>query len=564
MIPIRDWSYLYFVGAVDADADGHEDVIVGAIGEVVKLFMGDGTGALHEALPLPASFWWTPPLQTADIDGDCLPDLLMGPLRHSGPGSLIDGDEVLTLPAGGRIIRAADITGDGREDIVALASESGEAKQFHIALADDATQLGTPFVVSAGLATPGDFAVGDVNGDGLDDLVPLSKTEGVRVLVSTGGGAFDSAPVYALPTTSKKRHVLADVDADGLDDLLVTIPGSLVRALSQGNGSFGPAQLTTIDPQVEAPEIVAGDLNGDGAPDAIAVDNKPGLSSDEGDVWRLLNNGTGSFGAATLFTTNAIVSDPALGDFDDDGDVDVALLEYNQILVVVENDGLGNLGPVTEIESNPLYWDGFQSLTARDLDADGVPDLVWVNNYGSDEFRVARGAPSGPLPSLRFPAPWPNQLAVVDLQGDGRPDIITATDTEPDTFVFRNRLVAPGAWATVGCALTGASEPQLSGIGFLASGASGALSLEKAAPFAAGFLFVALDAVSAPFKGGVLKAFPPLVGLPVVADGRGKLMMPYALASFPGGIEVTVQAALADVGAPQGVALSNGMRATSP
>jgi len=120
----------------------------------------------------------------------------------------------------------------------------------------------------------------------------------------------------------------------------------------------------------------------------------------------------------------------------------------------------------------------------------------------------------------------------------------------------------PPAWTDFGGGLAGAAGiPQLQGTGLLSRGTPGSLQLSAAAPDSPVLLIVALTHVDVPFKGGTLSAFPPVASVPLVTGAGGDAELPWlAWPALPSGLELWLQAAVADAGAPHGVALSNLLR----
>ena len=121
-------------------------------------------------------------------------------------------------------------------------------------------------------------------------------------------------------------------------------------------------------------------------------------------------------------------------------------------------------------------------------------------------------------------------------------------------------------WTDLGFALAGTDGlPQLVGTGPLFPATAGALTLAQAAPSAFAPLFVSLTGSPAPFKGGVLVPLPALLTLPLATSPAGALTLSWS--SWPGGLSglsVYFQHAIVDAAAPNGVALSNALRADVP
>jgi Tol biopolymer transport system component len=123
-----------------------------------------------------------------------------------------------------------------------------------------------------------------------------------------------------------------------------------------------------------------------------------------------------------------------------------------------------------------------------------------------------------------------------------------------------------GPWTNLQGPLPGAAgAPVLVGSGLLGPAEPVALQLLFAAPVAPALLFLATSSTPAPFKGGVLQAFPPLAALPLATDAQGGLLLATAWPiGVPAGLLFVTQVAVADAGAPAGVALSNALQGLVP
>lgn len=121
-------------------------------------------------------------------------------------------------------------------------------------------------------------------------------------------------------------------------------------------------------------------------------------------------------------------------------------------------------------------------------------------------------------------------------------------------------------WAWLGHGLAGADGvPLLRAHGTLAGGSNVSLSLEGAAASAPLILFAALGSSPVAFKGGTLLAFPWIALVPLASDSAGELSLPFTWpAGVPASTLLILQAAIADAGAPAGVALTNALQGTCP
>jgi hypothetical protein len=237
-----------------------------------------------------------------------------------------------TLPAG---VALGDFDADGYLD-VAVTNDSA-AGGVIILLNTGTGAFGAPNTFGTG-ANPVGIAAGDFNGDGKPDLVIanyFSSPHTISVLINAGSGRFGAPQNYSTDTaagvlgTNPISVAVADFNGDGKLDIVSANYGSnnLSVFLNSGTGTF-PANATVYSlPGSPSPYYVAaGDFNGDGFADlAVAGYNDSSVNV-------LLNSGTGTFGAATTYSTGTTGSSQAsglvIGDFNGDGATDIAISNY--------------------------------------------------------------------------------------------------------------------------------------------------------------------------------------------------------------------------------------------
>jgi hypothetical protein len=158
----------------------------------------------------------------------------------------------------------------------------------------------------------------DLNRDGRADLIVADRTAGtVMVMLGDGDGTFQAPQNYTVGFGPQGLTV-GDLNADGIMDVVTANnDGTASVLLGNGDGTLKPAVGYTTGMQPFS--VAIGDFNRDGFPD-LAVANV--LSNT---VSVLLDNGDGTFQAATNFAVGKQPSSVAIGDFNGDGFLDITV-----------------------------------------------------------------------------------------------------------------------------------------------------------------------------------------------------------------------------------------------
>jgi hypothetical protein len=317
----------------------------------------------------------------------------------------------------------AQVTGAGRSkesaDAVTRASQKRGAKPL-----DTNPPVFLPAMIySSGGGETDSVAVADINGDGKPDILLANFTsDSVSVLLSNGDGTFQTAATYGSGGLNPDSVVIADVNGDGKPDIVVANLNfaSVGVLLGNGDGTFRPA--VTYGAGMRAMSVAVADVNGDGKPDLL-------VANQDGNAGVLLGNGDGTFQTVVTYGAGgAGSSSVAVADVNGDGKPDLVVANYfsNSVGVLLGN-GDGTFQTAATYGSGGLNPD---SVAIADVNGDGKPDIVVANYFssvgvllgnGDGTFQTAVTYSSGSLGVI-----GPVSVAVADVNGDGKPDLLVA------------------------------------------------------------------------------------------------------------------------------------------
>ena len=178
-------------------------------------------------------------------------------------------------------IATGDLNGDGRNDIVVI--EANGSKGILIFYQNATGTLNQPLIIDSSLQLSG-IAIGDVNNDGLADLVVSGDIPGLqglrgRIMIYTQNRSthvLNAAQEYALSTDTAGTLAIADLNGDGRKDIVVaSVQGSngLLSIFFQETGGLGAEQTYISVSVVYGGEVHVADMNNDGRNDIIVQSN---------------------------------------------------------------------------------------------------------------------------------------------------------------------------------------------------------------------------------------------------------------------------------------------------
>ena len=374
------------------------------------------------------------------------------------------------LPADDGPVRviAADVDGDGKPDLI-VADDYGDDVLIYRNISSNGTLNANSFappvelpvgpVVSAADAALG-LAVGDLSGDGqLDIVVANEYTSEISifqnlsspgVLTSNSFGARIDIPVAGNPAAV----AVSDMDGDGKPDLLtVNLNNNSVSVLqnisTQGvllsSNSF--AAPVSFDTGPQPYTLAVGDLDGDGKPDVITGSANTGSLTDTISVLRNVSTpGNIVLQAHQDFAGLGQANSIAIGDLDGDGipDVVVSSGQSGQAISVYRNTSSPGAVTLAAPVNFPLGGWG-NTIAIGDMDGDGKPDIAVETQLPSQICLFRNISSPGNFtsnslaPVIVLPSGWnPNGIALADLAGDGRPDLIFANTYDGTLSIAQN------------------------------------------------------------------------------------------------------------------------------
>jgi hypothetical protein len=284
---------------------------------------------------------------------------------------------------------------------------------------------------------PGGMKPGDINGDGLPDIVVTSgERNAVDIYLGSADGKFSLAPgspfQAGAATEFNTGLQLADVNEDGKLDIITTSNQRNVFNILLGNGranslSFTQGPATTFRDGEGRFLFAFGDIDGDGHLDAVIVNTGDGFNPEPGRAVILRGDGKGAFKNVADVPVPPQARYATLGDVNGDGHSDLVLTcggnEGSNQLDILLNQGGGKFAPAAPYDLGKVAY----AVVVVDVNLDKRNDLVVAT---VDSVTVLLNGKNGfaPAPGSPFRAgPGAYHLTTGDVNHDGKPDVMASS-----------------------------------------------------------------------------------------------------------------------------------------
>nr|WP_162143083.1 FG-GAP-like repeat-containing protein [Pedobacter glucosidilyticus] len=365
-------------------------------------------------------------------------------------------------------VAIGDLDGDGKADLVVANENSSTISIFRNTSTNGSLTLGS-FSGKVDIATgssPYFVAIGDLDGDGKPDLAVANRSSttvsifrNTSTIGSITAGSF-AAKVDFTTGSTPTSLALGDLDGDGRTDIGVANYSSNSVSILRNIGNSGSITESSFAAKVDFTtsgfpnSIAIGDLDGDGKSDLAVTNESPSSVSIFRNTSVIGSIDIGSFANAFDISYGAVPTLLAIGDLDRDGKSDLLVANGTSSVSVFRNTSSNGIIDANSFAANVDFTTTgtATSVAIGDLDGDNKPDFAVANaNAGSTSVSVFRNtSTSGSItsgsfaPKIDFTTAFsPRSVAIGDLDGDSKPDLVTANIGLSNISIIRNASNTP-------------------------------------------------------------------------------------------------------------------------
>jgi hypothetical protein len=369
----------------------------------------------------------------------CLALAVLAGFLQTARGGYFEPAATYPVGSGPETVAAADVNGDGKPDLISVNYYDDS---LMVLTNDGSAGFGSNATWTVGVR-PYAVAAADVNGDSRIDLISANFDEGVgntlTVLTNSTGGRFGFNATLNVGY-GPIAVVAADINGDGYPDLINVnnYDGSMSVLTNNGTGRFGSNATLAVGSSPFA--VVAADFYNhqghqwDGKRDLACV------NYDDSSVSVFTNNGSGKFALASTPYVGLYPAAITTADVNDDRKMDLITADtlFNT-LTILTNQGKGQFGYYATLSVGASPY----SVVAADINRDGLPDLISANTDDNSltVMTNSAGGEFGFNDTLAV-GNGPNAVITADLDVDGVPDLVSVNYSEDSLSVLLGSKLA--------------------------------------------------------------------------------------------------------------------------
>ncbi len=347
-----------------------------------------------------------------------------------------------------KIMVVNDFDGNGKPDLAVVNQVANSISVLRNISSDSIVLFSQKVDYNSGNA-PINIVASDLDGDGRNDLAVTNFNSGgigeISIYKNTSSnGNISFSPGITFATGEGAIGIdVGDLNSDGRPDIVVTTSNAGTYSIFKNISTAGNILLATRQDVLfyRGDEVAISDMDGDNKPDLVFT------NSITSSIAVQRNTSTPeiiSFEAGVSFGTGAYPTKIALGDFDGDNKKDIAVTNYSgkSISILRNTSTIGNLSFETAVNYSTVI--NPTDISTTDLDGDGKPDLITGNGNNGNVTVFKNNSSTGNIlfdTAINYTTGnFDTFCATGDFSGDGRQDIAVSNTLLNTISILKNKI----------------------------------------------------------------------------------------------------------------------------